>query len=295
MKAFLFPGQGSQYSGMGKDFEIYEPSKELYEKAKKVLGYDIVEIMNGDEETLKLTENAQPAIFLASFVACEVMKSNGFTPDVVAGHSLGEYTALAAAGVYDFETGIYLVRKRGEYMSKALEPGKGTMAAIIGLEPKKVEDIVNVIEGVYVANYNSPVQIVISGLKDAVYEAMNECKKAGAKRVVELNVSGPFHTPLLKYAEEKMEEELRQIKFKSPICPVIPNVTAEPTKDPEVLKINLIKQLTSPVRWTQTMEKLKEMGANQLYEVGPKDVLKGLGKRNKVKILHFTEVVNKGE
>ncbi len=291
MIAFLFPGQGSQYSGMGEDFAKYESAEKLYQRANEVLGFDMYEIMNGDEQTLTLTENAQPAIFLASYIAFEEMKKRGITPQVLAGHSLGEYTALAAAGVYDFETGIYLVRKRGEYISQALEPGKGTMAAIIGLDLEKIEEIVNSIEGVYMANYNAPVQIVISGLKDAVYEAMEKCKEAGAKKVVELKVSGPFHTPYLKYAEEKMEEEVRQIKFKEPCCPVVMNITAKPTTDPEEIKRNLIAQITGPVRWMQTMETMKGMNVKEMYEIGPKDVLKGLGKRNKVKVKHFSEVV----
>ena len=291
MRAFLFPGQGSQYSGMGEDFARYESAEIYYERARQVLGFDLKEIMDGDEKTLTLTENAQPAIYLESFIAFEEMKKRGIMPDVVAGHSLGEYTALAAAGVYDFETGLYLVRKRGEYISAALEPGKGTMAAIIGLDPKKIEEVVNGIEGVYMANYNAPSQIVISGLKEAVYQAMEECKKLGAKRVVELKVSGPFHTPYLKYAEEKMLEEVRQIKFKEPCCPVVMNITAQPTTDPEELKVNLIAQITGPVRWMQTMEKMKEMEVAEAFEVGPKEVLKGLGKRNGLKVRHFSEVV----
>jgi len=291
MIAFLFPGQGSHYSGMGENFAKYESAEKFYQRASEVLGFDIYEVMNGDEEFLTLTENAQPAIYLASYIAFEEIKKMGIEPEVVAGHSLGEYTALAAAGVYDFETGIYLVRKRGEYISQALEPGKGTMAAIIGLDLEKIEEIVNSIEGVYIANYNAPVQIVISGLKNAVYEAMEKCKEAGARKVVELKVSGPFHTPYLKYAEEKMEEEVRQIKFRKPCCPIVMNVTAKPTTDPEEIKKNLIAQITGPVKWVQTMKTMKEMNVTEMYEIGPKDVLKGLGKRNKVKVKHFSEVV----
>lgn len=291
MRAFLFPGQGSQYSGMGEDFARYESAEIYYERARQVLGFDLKEIMDGDEKTLTLTENAQPAIYLASFIAFDEMKKMGIEPDVLAGHSLGEYTALAAAGVYDFETGLYLVRKRGEYISAALEPGKGTMAAIIGLDPKKIEEVVNEIDGVYMANYNAPSQIVISGLKEAVYQAMEECKKLGAKRVVELKVSGPFHTPYLEYAEKKMLEEVRQIKFKKPCCPIVMNITAQPTTDPEELKANLIAQITGPVKWMQTMEKMKEMEVAETFEVGPKEVLKGLGKRNGLKVHHFSEVV----
>ena len=291
MRAFLFPGQGSQYSGMGEDFSVYESSGFYYEKARKVLGFDIVDLMNGDEDTLKLTENAQPAIYLASYIAYKEMERAGIEPDVVAGHSLGEYTALAAAGVYDFETGLYLVRKRGEYISKALEPGKGTMAAIMGLKTDEIERVVSSIDGVYMANYNSPSQIVISGLKDAVHRAMEELKKLGAKRVVELKVSGPFHTPYLEYAREMMEKEISSVRFQRPRFPIVMNSVAEPVTDPEDIKRYIVEQITGPVLWMQSMEKMKEMGVEDYYEVGPKEVLKGLGKRMGLKVRHFSEVI----
>ena len=291
MRAFLFPGQGSQYSGMGDDFAVYESAKDYYKAAEEVLGFDIVEIMNGDEDTLKLTENAQPAIYLTSFIAFKEMEKKGITPDIAAGHSLGEYTAFAAAGVYDFETGLHIVRKRGEFISEALEPGKGTMAAIIGLPFEVVEDVVSSIDGVWPANYNDPTQIVISGLKEAVHEAMEILKEKGAKRVVELKVSGPFHTPLIEKAAEKMEELLSQIKFHPPKFPVVLNVTARESTDPEEMKRYLIEQIVKPVRWVQSMERMKELGVEEYYEVGPKNVLKGLGRRIGIKVVHFSEVV----
>ena len=291
MIAFLFPGQGSQYSGMGRDFSKYESAQEYYERAKEVLGFDIVEIMDGDEDILKITENAQPAIYLTSFIAFKEMEKRGLNPDIVAGHSLGEYTALAAVGVYTFEEGLYLVRKRGEYISQALEPGKGTMAAVMGLSPEKIEEIVSEIEGVYIANYNSPQQIVVSGLKESVYMAMEKLKEAGAKRVVELKVSGPFHTPYLEYARKKMEEEISKIDFKKPRVPIVMNSVGREITDPEDIKKYIVEQITGPVLWMQSMERMKELGVDEFYEVGPKEILKGLGKRMKIKVKHFSEVI----
>ncbi len=290
MKAFLFPGQGSQYSGMGRDFANFANSEYYFKRAAEVLGFDMLEIMNGDEETLKLTENAQPAIYLTSYIAYKEMEKKGIVPDLVAGHSLGEYTALSVAGVYDFETGLYLVRKRGEYISQALEPGKGTMAAIIGLKPDVVEDIVSSIEGVYVANYNSPVQIVISGLKGSVYKAMEELKERGARKVVELKVSGPFHTPYLEYAREKMEEEISRIEFREPRIPIVMNSVGREVRNLEEIKRYIVEQITGPVLWMQSMNRMREMGVDEFYEVGPKEVLKGLAKRMGIKVVHFSEV-----
>ncbi|ABQ46159.1 MULTISPECIES: ACP S-malonyltransferase [Thermotoga] len=292
MKAFVFPGQGSQYSGMAKDFSVYESSKEIFERAKKVLGFDITEIMNGDEETLKLTENAQPSIYITSYIAFLELEKRGILPDVVAGHSLGEYTALAVAGVYDFETGLYLVRKRGEYMSKALEPGKGTMAAVIGLNIENIEEVVNSIEGVYIANYNSHDQVVISGLKESVEKAMEILKDKGARRVVELMVSSPFHTPFLEYAREKMKEEVEKVDFKKPRWPIVMNSTAKPTENPEEIKRNIIEQITGPVLWKQSVDTMKEMGVTEFIEVGPKTVLKNLCRRMGANAKHFTEILS---
>ncbi len=291
MKAFLFPGQGSQYSGMGNDFAVYEEAKEFYKRAEDVLGFDIVSIMNGDDETLKITENAQPAIFLTSYIAYKEMLKKGIEPDIAAGHSLGEYTAFAAAGVYDFDTGLYIVRKRGEFISNALEPGKGTMAAIIGLPFHEVEDAISDIENVWPANYNDPTQIVISGLKEAVHKAMEVLKERGARKVVELKVSGPFHTPLIEKAAEKMEKLLSQIKFHEPKFPIVLNVTATESTDPGEMKRYLIEQIVGPVRWLQSIERMKELGVEQYFEVGPKTVLKGLGRKNGIKVSHFGEVI----
>ncbi len=291
MRAFLFPGQGSQYSGMGDDFAVYEESKELYKRAEDVLGFDIVSVMNGDEETLKITENAQPAIFLTSYIAYQEMLKRGIEPDIAAGHSLGEYTAFAAAGVYDFDTGIYIVRKRGEFISSALEPGKGTMAAIIGLPFHEVENVIAEIENVWPANYNDPTQIVISGLKESVHKAMEILKERGARKVVELKVSGPFHTPLIEKAAEEMEELLSQIKFHEPKFPIVLNVTARESTDPEEMKRYLIEQIVGPVKWLQSIERMKELGVEEYFEVGPKTVLKGLGRKNGIKVVHSSEVI----
>ncbi len=291
MRAFLFPGQGSQYSGMGDDFAVYEESKELYKRAEDVLGFDIVSVMNGDEETLKITENAQPAIFLTSYIAYQEMLKRGIEPDIAAGHSLGEYTAFAAAGVYDFDTGIYIVRKRGEFISSALEPGKGTMAAIIGLPFHEVENVIAEIENVWPANYNDPTQIVISGLKESVHKAMEILKERGARKVVELKVSGPFHTPLIEKAAEEMEELLSQIKFHEPKFPIVLNVTARESTDPEEMKKYLIEQIVGPVKWLQSIERMKELGVEEYFEVGPKTVLKGLGRKNGIKVVHSSEVI----
>ena len=295
MRAFLFPGQGSQYSGMGDDFAVYEESKELYKRAEDVLGFDIVSIMNGDEDTLKITENAQPAIFLTSYIAYREMMKKGIEPDIAAGHSLGEYSAFAAAGVYDFDTGIYIVRKRGEFISSALEPGKGTMAAIIGLPFHEVENAIADIENVWPANYNDPTQIVISGLKESVHKAMEILKERGARKVVELKVSGPFHTPLIEKAAEEMEELLSQIKFHKPKFPIVLNVTARESNDPEDMKRYLVEQIVSPVKWLQSIERMKELGVvEEYFEVGPKTVLKGLGRKNGIKVMHFREVIEVG-
>ncbi|HIP92349.1 MAG TPA: [acyl-carrier-protein] S-malonyltransferase [Thermotoga sp.] len=290
MRAFLFPGQGSQYSGMGKDFSKFSHADEIFKKAKEVLGFDIKKIMDGDEEILKLTENAQPAIYIASYIAFKELEQKGILPDVVAGHSLGEYTALSIAGVYDFETGLMIVRKRGEFMSKAIEPGKGTMAAVIGISEDVVNKVVEKIPDVFVANYNSNDQIVISGKREAVYKAMEELKEAGAKRVVELKVSSPFHTPFLEKARKNMEELLSKIEFRKPKYKIIMNSTAKETDDPEEIKKNVIEQITGPVLWKQSMYRMSELGVKEFIEVGPKTVLKNLGKKMGFKVLSFHEL-----
>ncbi|HDG62538.1 MAG: [acyl-carrier-protein] S-malonyltransferase [Thermotoga sp. 4484_232] len=289
MRAFLFPGQGSQYSGMGRDFSKFSHASEIFEKARKVLGFDIREIMDGDEEVLKLTENAQPAIYIASYIVFRELEDKGFLPDIVAGHSLGEYTALAVAGVYDFETGLMIVRKRGEFMSEALAPGKGTMAAVIGAPENVVNEVVEKIPDVFVANYNSDEQIVISGKKEAVYEAMEKLKEFEVKRVVELKVSSPFHTPFLEKARKKMEELLSKIEFRKPRFKIVMNSTATETDDPQEIKKNIIEQITGPVLWRQSMCRMNELGVKEFVEVGPKTVLKNLGRKMGFKVLSFQE------
>jgi len=287
MRAFLFPGQGSQYSGMANDFSIYPDWEKYSEKAQKILNLDLINIMNGNEEILKLTENAQPAIFLASYVAFKYLESNGITPDIVAGHSLGEYTAFAAAGVYDFDTGIYLVRKRGEYISEAIEPGKGSMAAVLKMKPEEVEKMVSKYEGLYVANYNSSTQTVISGLKSSILRFIDECKRKGI-RATELVVSGPFHTPYLESAKEKMYAEVEHIKFKVPRIPIVLNSTGKETKDPMELKHYLLEQISGPVYWYQSIKRMVDLGVTSFVEVGPKNVLSNMLKREGLNIQHFT-------
>jgi len=287
MRAFLFPGQGSQYSGMANDFSIYPDWEKYSEKAQKILNLDLINIMNGNEEILKLTENAQPAIFLASYVAFKYLESNGITPDIIAGHSLGEYTAFAAAGVYDFDTGIYLVRKRGEYISEAIEPGKGSMAAVLKMKPEEVEKMVSKYEGLYVANYNSSTQTVISGLKSSILRFIDECKRKGI-RATELVVSGPFHTPYLESAKEKMYAEVEHIKFKVPRIPIVLNSTGKETKDPMELKHYLLEQISGPVYWYQSIKRMVDLGVTSFVEVGPKNVLSNMLKREGLNIQHFS-------
>lgn len=289
MKAFLFPGQGSQYSGMAKDFSKYPFWDELSKRAEEVLNIDLINIMNGDEETLKLTENAQPAIFLASFVAFKHLESLGINYDIFAGHSLGEYTAFAAAGVYDFDFGIYLVRKRGEYISQAIEPGKGSMAAVLKISSEKVEELVKNYEGLYVANYNSSTQTVISGLKSSIQKFIEDCKNNGI-RATELVVSGPFHTPFLERAREKLSKEIEHVKFKKPKVPIVLNSTAKESSDPEELKYYLLEQIAGPVYWLQSIRRMLELGVDEFVEVGPKNVLSNMLKREKIDIIHFSEI-----
>lgn len=291
MLAFVFPGQGSQYSGMGKEFMVYPRARYFFERAREVLGIDMYQLMNADEDVLKLTENAQPAIYLASYVAFDELIRKGVVPNVVAGHSLGEYTALAAADVYDFELGLYLVRKRGEYISQAVPPGIGTMAAVIGLDIRQVEEIIAEMDGVWIANYNAPDQTVISGTVESVKKAQERLKNA-AKRVIELKVSGPFHTPLLESAREKMAKELRGVKFRRPRWPIVMNSTARETIDPEEIKENVLNQISGPVRWYQSTERMIALGVQNFIEVGPQRVLTNLFKKIKPEVCrHFSEVL----
>jgi [acyl-carrier-protein] S-malonyltransferase len=291
MTAFVFPGQGSQYSGMGKEFMSYPRARYFFERAKEVLGIDMYQLMNADEEILKLTENAQPAIYLASYISFDELVRNGMVPSVVAGHSLGEYTALAAADVYDFELGLYLVRKRGEYISQAVPPGLGSMAAVIGVNISKLEETISDIEGVWIANYNAPDQIVISGSMEAVRKAVEKLRTV-AKRVIELKVSGPFHTPLLESAREKMARELRGVKFRRPRWPIVMNSTARETTDPEEIKENVLAQISGPVKWYQSVERMISLGIHSFIEVGPQKVLTNLIKKMGVEgCRHFSEVL----
>ncbi len=276
-KAYLFPGQGSQYPGMAKTLYEKDPiARELLEKANERLGFRITDIMfDGTADDLKQTKVTQPAIFLHSTVLARCFSS--FTPDMVAGHSLGEFSALTAAGAITFEDGLRLVSIRAQAMQKACEKVPGTMAAIIALAADKVEEICAEVDGIVVAaNYNCDGQIVISGEKMAVEEACIRLKEAGARRALPLQVSGAFHSPLMDPARAELAEAIEKATFSTPICPVYQNVTASPSTDPETIKANLLAQLTSPVRWTQSMKNMLSDGADHFIELGPGKVLQGL-------------------
>jgi [acyl-carrier-protein] S-malonyltransferase len=281
MNAYVFPGQGSQFTGMGKDlYESSNKAKEMFEKANEILGFRITDIMfEGSEEQLKQTNVTQPAIFLHSVILAAV--SNDFQPDMVAGHSLGEFSALVAAKVLSFEDGLKLVAKRAEAMQKACEINPSTMAAILGLEDVKVEDICRGIENEVVvpANYNCPGQLVISGTNKGIEIACEKMKEAGAKRALPLPVGGAFHSPLMNPAKEELENAIKNTSFNKPICPIYQNVDAKPSSDIGTIKLNLIAQLTAPVRWTQSVEQMVADGAKNFIECGPGKVLQGLVKK----------------
>ena len=277
MKVFMFPGQGSQFPGMAKElYETNPTAREMFDRANEILGFDITEIMfNGTAEDLKQTKVTQPAVFLHSVILAKC--SPYFKPDMVAGHSLGEFSALTAAGALDFEDGLRLVSIRAHAMQKACEANPGTMAAILALPAETIEAVCAEVDGIVVpANYNCEGQIVISGAVDAVAEASEKLKAAGAKRALILPVGGAFHSPLMQPAAEELAAGIESVEFKTPVCPVYQNVTALPTTDPAEIKKNLLAQLTAPVRWTQSVMNMVEDGAASFTESGPGKVLQGL-------------------
>ena len=281
MKAAVFPGQGAQFVGMGK--ELYEQSvlgKSYFEKANEILGFRITDVMfEGDAEALKRTEVTQPAIFIHSVVEA-LLEGDSFNPSMVAGHSLGEFSALVAAGVLTFEDGLKLVAQRAQAMQEACGLRRGTMAAVLGLEDGVVEEVCDSIEGVVVAaNYNCPGQLVISGAYEAVEYACEKMKEAGAKRALILPVGGAFHSPLMAPAKEALASAIEATTFSSPKCPIYQNVSATAVTDSELLKAQLIAQLTAPVKWTQSVQKMMEDGATSFTEYGPGKVLQGLIKK----------------
>ena len=281
MKAYIFPGQGAQFVGMGKDlYDGSEKARELFEQANEILGFRITDIMfEGTVEDLKQTNVTQPAIFLHSVILAKVL-GDDFKPEMVAGHSLGEFSALVAAGALSFEDGLRLVAARANAMQKACEIQPSTMAAILGLDDFTVEDICQRISNVVVpANYNCPGQLVISGTIAGVDEACEKLTAAGAKRALKLNVGGAFHSPLMESARVELEHAIVHTDINAPVCPIYQNIDAKAYTDPATIKHNLIRQLTGPVRWTQTVKHMMEDGATSFTEVGPGSVLQGLVKK----------------
>ncbi|MCH2199486.1 MAG: ACP S-malonyltransferase [Flavobacteriales bacterium] len=280
-KAFVFPGQGTQFPGMAKDlYDTLGAAKARFEQANDILGFRITDIMfDGTEEELKQTKVTQPAIFLHSVILAESM-GDAFQPDMVAGHSLGEFSALVSAGAMKFEDGLKLVSARAQAMQRACEINPSTMAAILGLEDDVVESTCAEIDGVVVAaNYNCPGQLVISGSNEAVQKACEVFTEKGARRALLLPVGGAFHSPLMEPAREELEGAISATAFTSPVCPIYQNVTASAVTSPEEIQANLVKQLTAPVRWTQTMQQMIADGAGEAVEVGPGKVLQGLFKK----------------
>jgi [acyl-carrier-protein] S-malonyltransferase len=280
MKAYVFPGQGAQFTGMGKDlFDNHDEARHLFESANEILGFRITDIMfSGTADDLKQTKVTQPAIFLHSVILAKVIKD--FHPDMVAGHSLGEFSSLVASGSLTFEDGLRLVARRASAMQKACEAEPSTMAAILGLEDSIIEEVCTGIKEVVVpANYNSPGQVVISGSVRGIDVAIEELIRRGAKRALKLSVGGAFHSPLMEPARLELESAINNTNFAVPICPVYQNVTADPSTDPAVIKRNLLVQLTAPVRWTQIVRNMIRDGAKSFTEVGPGNVLQGLIKK----------------
>lgn len=281
MKAFVFPGQGSQFVGMGKDlYENHALAKELFDKADNILGFKITDIMfAGTDEQLKQTNVTQPAVFLHSVISALCL-GDAFKPDMVAGHSLGEFSALVASGALSFEDGLKLVAARANAMQKACEKNPGTMAAIIALPDETIENVCAEVskEGkvVVAANYNCPGQLVISGDKEAIAEACEKLKAAGAKRALPLMVGGAFHSPLMQPAKDELQEAIEKTSFSTPSCTVYQNVDAKPHTDPSEIKANLIAQLTSPVRWTKSVQNMIADGADEFIECGPGRALRGM-------------------
>lgn len=283
MRAYIFPGQGAQFTGMGKD--LYENSplaREYFEKANEILGYRITDLMfEGTSEDLRQTKVTQPAVFLHSVISA-IALGDKFKPDMVAGHSLGEFSALVAAGALTFEEGLRLVYARAMAMQKACEKEPSTMAAVLGLDDETVEEVcdeVNKEHIVVAANYNSPGQLVISGSIEGIDKACELLKQRGAKRALKLPVGGAFHSPLMEPARQELQTAIEKAVVSTPVCPVYQNVNANPQTDPESIKKNLIAQLTAPVRWTQTVKNMINDGADEFIELGPGDVLKGLVKK----------------
>lgn len=281
MKAYVFPGQGAQFVGMGKDLYDNNPeAKELFEKANDILGFRITDLMfEGTEEDLKQTKVTQPAIFLHSVLLAKSL-GDEFKPDMVAGHSLGEFSALVAAGALSFEEGLKLVAKRAQAMQKACEARPSTMAAVLALPDEKVEEVcAGIADIVAPANYNCPGQVVISGTVEGIDAACAQLLEAGAKRALKLKVGGAFHSPLMQPAQEELAEAIEAAEFHTPVCPVYQNVDGKPHSDPAEIKANLIKQLTAPVRWTYDVQAMIADGANEFVELGPGNVLQGLVKK----------------
>ena len=276
-KSFIFPGQGSQYIGMGKDlYDNHEVARDLFERANELLGFRITDIMfGGTDDELRATRVTQPAVFLHSVAA--FMVNTVEQPDMVAGHSLGEFSALVACGALSFDDALLLVRARAEAMQRACELQPGTMAAVLALPDEKVEEVCKGIDDIVVAaNFNCPGQVVISGTVSGIDAAVPKLKEAGAKRALKLPVGGAFHSPLMQPAAEDLGKAIEATTFHTPVCPIYQNVCALPQTDPEVIRKNLLMQLTSPVRWTQSVNKMIADGATEFYEFGPGDVLKNL-------------------
>lgn len=281
MKAYVFPGQGAQFVGMGKDlYDNNVEARALFEKANDILGFRITDLMfDGTEEDLRQTKVTQPAIFLHSVILAKSL-GDEFKPDMVAGHSLGEFSALVAAGALSFEEGLKLVSKRAHAMQKACELKPSTMAAVLALPDEKVEALCAEVDDVVApANYNCPGQVVISGSIEGVDAACAKMLEAGAKRALKLKVGGAFHSPLMMPAQEELAEAIEAAEFKTPVCPIYQNVDGKPHTDPAEIKANLVKQLTAPVRWTQDVEAMVADGADEFIELGPGTVLQGLVKK----------------